>query len=164
MQPPFIKADQLPHRGVLKSLRWAAFDSFIFLIGQLVMATKQNIYSDEFLASVMSSDTFSDFWSFDDHNFKHFHHKMLNVYSKSSSMAWLGWKIKHILISFPGKHLSNSWLTLVLQPEICFCNLYLAVIPPDKWHPVSQLTYGKMFHVSSHIKWGQTSLSLEADA
>lgn len=85
------------------------------------------------------------------------------VYCKSSSMEWLGWKIKHTFLSFLGKHLSNSWLTLVLQPEVYFCNLYFAVIPPEKWHPVSQLTYGKMFHVSSLIKWGQTSLS-EADA
>lgn len=72
MQPHFIKADQLPHRGGLKSLRLAAFGSFIFLIGQLVMATKHNRYFDEFLVSVVSPETFSDFWSFDYHNFKHF--------------------------------------------------------------------------------------------
>lgn len=72
MQPHFIKADQLPRRGRLESLSLAAFGSFIFLIGQLVMATKHNRYSDEFLASVVSSDTSSAFWSFDDHNFKTF--------------------------------------------------------------------------------------------
>lgn len=86
MQPHFIKVYQLPCRRGLESLRLAAFGSFIFLMGQLVMATKHKRYSDEFLASVVSSDTFSDFWSFDDHNFKHFHHKMLSVYCKSSSM------------------------------------------------------------------------------
>lgn len=79
MQPHFIKADQLPRSGGLKSLRLADFRSFIFLIGQLVMATKHSRYSDEFLASLVSPDTVSDFWSFDDHNFKHFHHKMLCV-------------------------------------------------------------------------------------
>lgn len=89
---------------------------------------------------------------------------MLSVYCISSSMEWRGWKIKHTFVSFLGKHFSNLRLTILLEPEVSFCNLYFAVIPPDKWHPVSQLTYGKMFNVSSHIKWGQTSFSLKADA
>lgn len=67
----------------------------------------------------------------------------------SSFMVRLGWKIKYTFRSFHGKHLSNSWLTLLLQPEVGFCNLCFAVIPPDKWHPVIQLTYWKMFNVSS---------------
>lgn len=65
MQPRFIKADQLSHSGGLESPRLLSFRSFIFLIGQLVIATKGSRCSDEFLASLVSPNTFSDFWSFD---------------------------------------------------------------------------------------------------